>query len=106
MGIAPVQNLLPMQVKLPAAETPQTERARAVEFRGQEQDATYTPGGGAEDDADRDGSSPEGSSQDERQADAQIVEVQADSVPDETPSAAVPGPTDEPPAESTISVFA
>lgn len=110
MGIAPVQNLLPMQVKLPEAAVPETERTRAVEFRGQEQDATYTPGGGSEDtgpeDSGRDGSGRKAPSQDERSVDAEAVEANADSLPPKASGSTALISSDDSPAEGTISVFA
>ena len=50
MGIAPIPNLIPVRISASSAGPPDVPTARAIDFRrqqgqGDEQDATYTPGG-------------------------------------------------------------
>ena len=94
MDIIPIHNLPVLRLAAPAAAPSELVTTRAIEFRPQEQDATYTPGHGGEE-------QPEGDPQSDRES----YEFSADSQPEIFPETFPESLPDEP-HQGTISLFA
>jgi hypothetical protein len=103
MGIGPIPNIVALPVKVPSATPADLPSTRAVEFYPKQEDSSYTP---SQQEADEQDPGQQETAQQE--ADGQsLMEAQVFStevienknqIPDDFP--------DDPPAESTISLFA
>jgi hypothetical protein len=94
MGIAPIPNLIPMHAAAPSAAPVDLPSARAIDFRGRQEqeqdDATYTPGG----------------REDENHPDEQRASETLEATPETLPDPIFDTESDDQPPPGTISLFA